>query len=83
VAFALATGGQPPVPLERLWDGLEAFPAYDDEVEPAPLVASVTEALGVAPDAAGLVDHQPIGDAWERSRGGISIVEEVLRQLQP
>jgi hypothetical protein len=47
------------------------------------LAAAATEALGLAPDAAGLVDHQPIGDAWERSRGGTSIISEVLRQLQP
>lgn len=83
VAYSLAAGTEPPAPLEELWGGLEAFPAYDDETEPAPLVAAVTEALGIAPDAAGLVDHQPIGDAWERSRGGISIVEALFRQLQP
>jgi hypothetical protein len=71
------------VPLDQLWDGLEAFPAYGDDVEPAPLVAAAREALGVAPDAAGLVDHDPIGDEWERSRGGISIFEAIVRQLQP
>ncbi len=83
VAYALASGEPLAAPLDELWEGLEAFPAYDEEVEPAPLVAAATEALGLAPDAAGLVDHRGIGDAWERSRGGISIVAEVLRQLQP
>ncbi len=86
VAFALASGDDPPdppAPLDQLWEGLEAFPAYEEEVEPAPLVAAVTEALGLAPDAAGLVDHEPIGDAWQRSRGATSILSEVLRQLQP
>ncbi|HEX3425960.1 MAG TPA: hypothetical protein VHT30_07495 [Acidimicrobiales bacterium] len=83
VAYALAVGDDPVAPPERLWDGLEAFPAYGDEVEPAPLVAATTASLGLAPDAAGLVDHGPIGDAWERSRGGVSIIDEVLRQLQP
>src|SRR5437773_1075691 len=34
-AHAFALGGEPPAPLDRLWDGLEAFAAYDDEVEPA------------------------------------------------
>jgi len=82
-AYALAAGEEPAVPLERLWDGLEAFPAYGDDIEPAPLAAAATEALGLAPDAAGLVDHQPIGDAWERTRGGISVIAEVLRQLRP
>lgn len=83
VVYALQVGEMPPAPLERLWDGLEAFPAYGDEVEPAPLTGAATQALGLAPDAAGLVDHGPIGDAWERSRGAISIIDEVLRQLQP
>jgi hypothetical protein len=62
---------------------MEAFPAYGDDVEPAPLAAAATEALGVAPDASGLVDHAAIGDEWERSHGGISIVEAVLGQLRP
>lgn len=83
VVYALASGDDPVVPLTRLWDGLEAFPAYDDDVEPTPLATAATAALGLAPDAAGLVDHQPIGDQWEHSGGGISIIEAVLSQLQP
>lgn len=82
VAQALATGAPPVLPLASLWDGLEAFPAYDDEVEPAPLAAAVTDALGIAPDASGLVDHQRIGDEWERTGGGISIVDALLAQLE-
>src|SRR5215210_7211481 len=57
-ALALGTGATPPAPPETLWDGLEAFPAYGDEVEPAPLAAALTEAIGIVPDAVGLVDHQ-------------------------
>ncbi|MDQ4068471.1 MAG: hypothetical protein M3203_03185 [Actinomycetota bacterium] len=81
VTAALAAGNEPPVPLDRLWDGLEAFAAYDDEVEPATLAAACTQSLGLAPDAAGLADHDLIGDQWERSRGGISIVAALLEQL--
>src|SRR5436190_10145804 len=33
VALSLETGVEPPAPVESLWDGLEAFPAYGDEVE--------------------------------------------------
>ena len=80
-ALALATGGTPPAPLESLWDGLEAFPTEGTEIEPAPLAAAVTEALGIAPDAAGLVDHERIGDAWELSRGNLSIVDALINQL--
>jgi hypothetical protein len=82
-ALALATGAEPPAPLDRLWEGLEAFPAYGDEVEPAPLATAATSSLGIPPDATGLVDHQSIGDEWERARGRASIVAGLLRQLQP
>jgi hypothetical protein len=82
VALGLATGSEPPAPPEQLWDGLEAFPAYDDEVEPANLAAAVTEALGIAPDASGLVDHDQIGDQWERSGGRISVIDTLLAQLE-
>lgn len=82
IALAIARGDEPPVPPESLWDGLEAFPAYGDEVEPAPLRAAVVEALGIEPDASGLVDHARIGDEWERSGGRVSIVHGLLDQLQ-
>ena len=80
-AFALATGAAPPVPVDALWEGLEAFPAYGEEVEPAPLRAAVTAVLGIAPDGCGLVDHERIGDEWERSGGKTSIVAALLDQL--
>ena len=80
-ALALANGDEPPATLDQLWDGLEAFPAYGDEIEPAPLAAAVTEALGIAPDGSGLVDHDRIGDAWEMSHGNVSIVDALLNQL--
>ena len=82
-ADALARGRPAPAPLERLWDGLEAFAAYGDEVEPATLAAACSDDLGLAPDAAGLVDHGRIGDEWERTGGKVSIVEALLSQLEP
>jgi hypothetical protein len=83
VALALETGGTPPAPADALWDGLEAFAAYGDEVEPATLAAACTEALGLEPDASGLVDHESIGDDWERSAGKVSIVDALISQLGP
>ncbi|HET9692145.1 MAG TPA: hypothetical protein VFP61_13415 [Acidimicrobiales bacterium] len=83
-ALALATGADPPAPLEQLWDGLEAFVAYPDEasaVEPAPLAAAAGGALGVAPDVVGMVDHAVIADAWEAARGAVSIVDALVAQL--
>ena len=81
VADALASGDPPPAPLEGLWDGLEAFAAYGDEVEPATLTAATRTALGRPPDAAGLADHERIGDEWEQSGRRTSIVQALLGQL--
>jgi hypothetical protein len=80
-ALALADGTDLSAPLDQLWDGLEAFPIEGDEMEPAPLATAVTEALGIAPDAAGLVDHDRVGEEWEARRGEISIVAALLKQL--
>jgi hypothetical protein len=66
---------------EDVWDGLECFPAYGDDIEPGTLAAATTREIGVAPDAAGLVDHDSIGDAWERTRGAVSILDLLLEQL--
>jgi hypothetical protein len=82
VVYALRTGEEPPAPIGALWEGLEAFPAYGDELEPAPLAAACSAALGVAPDAYGVVDHDRIGDAWERSSGRTSIVTALFEQLE-
>src|SRR5690349_19960730 len=38
--------------LASLWEGLECFAAYDDDLEPAPLAGAATDAIGRAPDAA-------------------------------
>jgi len=80
-SLALAEGGAPPKPVEQLWDGLEAFAAYRDEVEPATLGNAATDALGIPPDGCGVVDHQRIGDEWENSSGATSIIDALLGQL--
>ena len=41
--------------------------------------AATTDQLGLPPDRFGLVDHDAIGDAWERANGGVSIVALLLR----
>lgn len=68
-------------PLASLWDGLECYPV-DEPLEPAPLAAAATAVLGLAPDAAGLVDHERIGSAWERAKGAVSIVALLLEELR-
>jgi len=78
---ALALGEEPRA-LDSLWEGLEAFAAYGDEVEPATLAQAVSTAIGRGPDAAGLVDHDRVGEAWERARGDVSIVGLLLEELR-
>jgi hypothetical protein len=80
-ALAFATGARPPAPLDDLWDGLEVFPAYGDDLEPQPLASAAAAALGIEPDGSGLVDHEPIAAEWERTHGGVSIAADLLRQL--
>jgi hypothetical protein len=90
VVGALATGEAPDAmtlgddrrALSSLWDGLECFPAYGDEVEPATLARVAGELLGVGPDAAGLVDHDRIGGAWEDSKGQVSLTALLLDELR-
>lgn len=81
-SLALATGATPPAPLEQLWEGLEVFPAYGEDVEPQPLASAAAESLAIDPDAFGLVDHEGIADLWERTGGNVSIVDDLLRQLE-
>jgi hypothetical protein len=81
-ALALSTGAVPPAPLHELWDGLEAFAAYGDDIEPQPLALAATVALGIEPDACGLVDHETIAAEWERTGGAVSIVADLLHQLE-
>ena len=68
--------------LETLWDGLECFPAYGEDVEPAPLAHAATATLAIAPDASGMVDHENIGEQWERTNGSISIVDTLFDELR-
>ncbi len=82
VVDALTQGGSPVAPLERLWEGLEAFPAFGEEIEPAPLAAACAEELGVAPHASGLVDHTDIANQWEATQGQTSIVAALFAQLE-
>lgn len=64
-----------------LWDGLECFAAYGDDIEPAVLAGYASARLGLTPDGSGLVDHDRIGDQWEHAGGKVSLVELLLAEL--
>ncbi len=67
-------------PLTSLWDGLECYAPFDD-LEPVALANAATNALGRAPARQGLVDHEVVGEAWERSGGKVSLIALLLEQL--
>lgn len=69
-------------PLTAMWDGLECYEAYGEDLEPQELVSKATAQLGRPPDRFGLVDHQAVGDAWEQTNGAVSIVALLLTQLE-
>ena len=68
--------------LSALWDGLECFPAYGDDLEPATVARRGAELLDRAPDVSGLVDHEQVADEWERTKGAVSIVKLLTTQLE-
>ena len=81
-ALALASGEPPLAPIETLWEGLEAFIAYDDELEPAELLNCTVSALGIAADAWGVADHEGIAVRWADSQRRTSIVGDLLKELR-
>lgn len=83
VVGALFSGDAPPVDPVEAWSGLEAAPAYGDDVEKEVLSALVTARLGHAPDAAGLVDRDDLGRDWERSGGRLDVIEALIGRLAP
>jgi hypothetical protein len=67
--------------LAALWDGLECYVAFGDDIEPANLALRTTRALEIVPDRCGLADHQVVGDRWEQASGQVSIVQLLADQL--
>ncbi len=67
--------------LDSLWDGLECFPAYGEEIEPTALSKIATDMLTLSPQALGLVDHHRIGSNWENSQGRESLTRMLLDEL--
>jgi hypothetical protein len=85
VALSLATPEETPVDFRALWEGLEAFVAFDDEgpLTPDQLSSVGERVLGIAATAIGMVDHEGIADRWQTSDRKTSIVSELLDQLGP
>jgi hypothetical protein len=76
----VATGATALDPM-LLWDGLEAFPAYHEEIDVGALREWVVARIGVEPTASGRANHDAIADRWERSGRQTSIVNELIAEL--
>lgn len=68
--------------LTEVWEVLEVFPAFTADVEVDALATTATAVLGGrAPDGAGLVDHDRLGDRWKGTRGDFSVGAALLADL--
>lgn len=83
IVMAVANEVQPPLDPVKVWGGLELFIAFEGDFEPAELAAIGERKLTMPPDAFGFVDHRKAGDAWENSRGAVSLIDLLLAQLRP
>jgi hypothetical protein len=81
-AAAAISLGSETRPLTGLWEGLECFCAYGDDIEPGPLAVAAEAALGIAPTVFGLVDHEAIGNEFERTGGQASLIGLLRMQLR-
>jgi hypothetical protein len=72
-----------PFDFLTLWEGLEAFVAFDDEgpLTPEQLKSIGETVLGIPATAFGMVDHEGIADRWQASDRHTSIVSELRTQL--
>jgi hypothetical protein len=73
--------GDTTVALHAVWEGLECFPAYGDDLEPMAVVRRAAAEIPIPPDHHGLVDHDTVGDEWERANGAVSIIDLLAAQL--
>lgn len=70
--------------LAQVWEVLEVFPAFGDQVTPDGLADAAAAALGGRrPDAAGVADHDRLGDLWKGRRGDFSVGAALLEVLAP
>ena len=85
IAAEVAESGTDPAKIiaapESLWGGLEVFSAYEEQLTVDELREWCVTLIGIEPDAVGCVDHDPIGDEWERTSGASDIFSALMAQL--
>lgn len=81
VAGAVARDEEPAIDPDRVWSGLEAAWAFDEDLDVTALEAATRAALGLDPDAGGPVDRDALGSEWERSGGRLDVITWILDRL--
>ena len=75
--------GEEARPLGAVWEVLEVFPTFGDDIGPAALIEAAERALGRRPDRAGHADHGRLGDLFKGQRGNFSVGQALLETLDP
>lgn len=70
-------------PLHRIWEVLEVFPAFRDDLDPAVVAGVATRQLDRPPAVAGRADHARLGDLFKGRRGDFSVGAALLAALDP
>lgn len=69
--------------LDEVWEALEVWPTFGDDLAPDVVAASAARALGRAPDVAGRADHARLGDEFKGRKGDFSVGQALLASLEP
>ena len=77
--FDLALEGE--VEIDHYWEGLEIFDINDEPGSIEILKDHIKSVLDKEPPHCGYVDHETIGNDFERTGGDISIVRLLINQL--
>lgn len=63
------------------WEGLEVFPVDEHTFSAEDFSDYCETILGIEPDKVGFVDHDSIGNEYERNNGNVSIMQLLSKQL--
>ena len=69
--------------LDEIWEVLEVWPTFGDDLEPEVVAAIAARVLGRAPDVAGRADHARLGDRFKGRKGDFSVGQALLASLEP
>ena len=70
------------IDIAHYWNGLEVFSISDEPCTLEELQKHIVETLGIEPDFIGLVDHESVGNDFERNAGKVSIINLLIEQIQ-